>query len=244
MFDHKVLPELLESPNLIKEGLIMSHNIESVYNILNRLGFNPEFMHDVFGRDYVIVGGRSVTRSLNCTVIIDESDNFEEYNTFCRYINNLGYYIALITTPLLKFNNLKKFEDDMRKGVVHGIVNILIEPKYDAEVDISQFDYMYHVTSEASAAKIMKVGLTPKSKSKIAAHPDRVYLGVTKIDSIKLSQMFDDLKRGDGKVCLKIKVTKDPMLNILLTQTHLMQYIHIIIFTHQILNVSELKILP
>ena len=210
IFDHKILPLILEAPNLIKEGLIMSHNIESVYKILSRLGFNPEFTHDIFGRDYVMIGSHSVTRSLLCTVIIDEEDNFEEYNTFCKYINNLGYYISVISAPLFKFKDLEKFEAEMRAGIVPSMVNILIEPKYDAEVDVSQFEYMYHVTSEKYVQNILKKGLIPKSKSKISAHPDRIYLAVTKIDSAQLGKMFNDIAPGEGDVMLKVKVPKAP----------------------------------
>lgn len=212
IFDHKILPILVNSPNLIKEGLIMSHDIETVYKILDRLGFNPDFAHDVFGRDYVMIGSESFTRSIFCEVLIDPSTNFEEYTTFCRYINNLGYFISVISSPLINYNynNLKKFERDMQEGLIPSIVNILIEPKYDAEVDVSKFDYMYHITSKQAAKKILKTGLSPRSGSKISNHPDRIYLAVTKDAALYLGSMFDDLKPGAGNVLLQVKITKDP----------------------------------
>ena len=50
------------------------------------------------------------------------------------------------------------------------------EAKYDAIIDIPK--YVYHITSADNISKIKKIGLTPRTQSKISTHPDRIYVSL------------------------------------------------------------------
>ena len=54
-------------------------------------------------------------------------------------------------------------------------LNIFYEPKFDLKVDVNR--YYYHLTPDIYwKNKIENDGLTPKNKSKISFHPERIYL--------------------------------------------------------------------
>jgi uncharacterized CHY-type Zn-finger protein len=53
-------------------------------------------------------------------------------------------------------------------------VKICYEAKYDLLV--SKIDTLYHLTIQQYKEKISKIGLVPKSKSKLSRHLDRIYL--------------------------------------------------------------------
>lgn len=58
------------------------------------------------------------------------------------------------------------------------MLTMTFEAKYtkDAKDIISHLKYLYHATPASKVDKILKTGLSPRSGSKIAHHPDRVYL--------------------------------------------------------------------
>ncbi len=210
IFVHKILPEILEERYLIKKGLIMSYRVGAVCKILSRLGFESVFMEDILGRDYFKMGTVSYNRSILCSVLIDAQDNFNEYYTFIRFINDFGYFMSQIFIDKIKiYTDHTEFEMDKNSGIVSGIVKILIEPIYDTEIDTSHFEYMYHVTSDLALPMILKKGLSFKSKRKLSKHPDRIYLAVTKDSAIYLAEMFEDLELGSGFILLKVKVPRN-----------------------------------
>lgn len=86
-------------------------------------------------------------------------------------INNLGYFIssAFKGDDSIEISKLKREE---LEDVICS--NIFIEPKYDYQVDIPNI--LYHASPLKFKDKILKIGLTPKSASKLAYHPDRIYL--------------------------------------------------------------------
>jgi hypothetical protein len=61
------------------------------------------------------------------------------------------------------------------------IYTLMFESKTGTIVDYDKLpDILYHVSDTKYLDKILKVGLVPKSKSKKAYHPDRIYLATDK----------------------------------------------------------------
>jgi hypothetical protein len=54
------------------------------------------------------------------------------------------------------------------------VIQVNIEAKYDTEQQPEE--YYYHLVPDIFLDKVELKGLTPKTKSKIATHPERVYL--------------------------------------------------------------------
>jgi hypothetical protein len=94
-----------------------------------------------------------------------------------RIESYLGYSPAHISTP----NGNAKYD-------YNTVISLLDKPpfaiyfdaKYDQE--LSQKDIpplIYHVSPSIHEEKILKIGLVAKSKNKLSAHPERIYLGIS-----------------------------------------------------------------
>jgi len=107
-----------------------------------------------------------------------EKINNTDLGRLLSLMNNLGWYpslmlIGFFSTEKVKFDEIKYLEllNDGKN------VNVLFEAKYNLELDEKDLpDIMYHLTSKKSIEKITKIGLSPRSKNKIAKHAERVYL--------------------------------------------------------------------
>lgn len=114
--------------------------------------------------------------------------------------NNLGYFPSIIKYEL---NNqaeqyTKKYSPpSFRNLILNEEPTYLIfffEAKYDPLVEVPQ--YVYHLTTNRFIDKIKQIGLTPKTLSKRSAHPERIYVSLTKKDS---DFLFKGLKQHFGK---------------------------------------------
>ena len=68
-----------------------------------------------------------------------------------------------------------------------------IEPKFVPELELYEYDILYHVTPSISVPKILKIGLCPRTKNKTSSHPDRVFLTKDEDDAIFLAKKFRKL---------------------------------------------------
>ena len=66
-------------------------------------------------------------------------------------------------------------------------------------------NYLYHITKRNKLDKILRFGLQPKSQSKKAYHPERVYL---LSENIPYNTLKKYKKQLDGDVILKIDLSK------------------------------------
>jgi hypothetical protein len=138
---------------------------------------------------------------------------FISYCSFYKFTNDVG-------VDNCKFSELGNFNiSDDTKFIIFKV-----EPKYDVEVDVSNFKYLYHITFDCYyesklntiklGNKIQDVGLTPKTKSKLSNHPERVYLLTDKDSIIGLANALyrktkSDIKKYIKKIyILKIDTTK------------------------------------
>jgi len=99
-------------------------------------------------------------------IINNQFENIDEIN---KFMDSFGWFTAKING--FKFNektlNIKKQTADD--------IHIRYEGKFDTQIIPSE-KYYYHVTPDIYWTKIESDGLTPKSKSKLSNHPERIYL--------------------------------------------------------------------
>ena len=100
----------------------------------------------------------------------------------------------------------------------YSSICLLFESKYDTKV-VDMPDYIYHVTNKQNLKKIDLQGLVPRSKSKLAFHPHRIYFSLTIDDAKDLIPRFSELEKKDkDDYCilklstedLKVKFYEDP----------------------------------
>jgi hypothetical protein len=124
---------------------------------------------------------------LNFTKNLDET----EFNHLLRLINNLGWFISavLISHSSMnweKFNYTKFIQTEMNTPWV----SFQLEAKFDVELNIHDYDILYHVSPSINKNKILRIGLVPKTKSKKMSHPERIYLTDNENDSNVIAFQF------------------------------------------------------
>jgi hypothetical protein len=109
----------------------------------------------------------------------------QKFDNIIKVINNLGWYPSYYIEFTIGYTNSYKFEkNEFLNFIKTKDANLYFEAKYD--LGLSQMDLgnvAYHITPLIYKEKIMKIGLAPKSKSKIADQPSRIYLCYTKNDA-------------------------------------------------------------
>lgn len=111
---------------------------------------------------------------------------FDHIDTFI--INRGGWFPS--TMEITKLSGIKRylkysFSDIIRIHDEIDSIRIDYESKFDKEEnDIP--DKLYHLTIKEYQKKINKIGLIPRSKSKLSSHLDRVYVCKTYQDCIDL----------------------------------------------------------
>jgi len=184
----------------LQEGLIKTVPIDQAMEVMEREVKNyPEldFLND---NNTIILGFKPSY----------PSDQDIKYSTGTFYdpkiskvltlANNLGYFPSIIKYEL---NNqadqyTKKYTpSSFRDLILNEKPTYLIfffEAKYDPVIEVPQ--YVYHITSTKFSNKIKQIGLTPKTLEKRSAHPERIYVSLSKKDS---DFLFKGLKQHFGK---------------------------------------------
>lgn len=173
---------------LVFEGLIASVSLITAQSLLYRnLSMVKELQKiDIENRGVVILKFENPISEKTALFIL-------------KLINNIGYFPA----GILRGGGYSKYEFKNLVDNKYGFW-LCIEPKYDQMITITKD--LYHVTPNSKLEKIKRIGLTPKSMSKLSNHPDRIYLAVNELgaDFIReqLAQYNEDL------VTLKIDIEK------------------------------------
>jgi hypothetical protein len=109
---------------------------------------------------------------------------FKYWGEISKFLDTFGWYpsyIALVTEDFFggflkdkgKYSN-ESMNTMMKSADDEDAIQISIEAKYDTEQQPEK--YYYHLVPDIYLDKVELKGLTPKTKSKIATHPERVYL--------------------------------------------------------------------
>jgi len=124
-----------------------------------------------------------------------ENLNEKELIQLLKVINKFGWFVSAV----LVFGSSparKKFDyDDFVKNDLNKqLLSFQLEAKYDEELNIYNFKVLYHVSPSIHKDKILKIGLVPKSKEKISAHPERIYFADNEDDVSVLAFQFQKMK--------------------------------------------------
>jgi len=153
----------------IYEGLITSHPLYRVIMILSKnLDVKPNYKNNTFVLQYQFseIYGKAKL----------------EMNKILQLTNNLGWFPSYMSSYNMNNTKFQKMRWDekflnFKKFILDGLIKTTFsfEAKYD--IPFTEFpDKMYHVCKSKNVDKILTIGLAPKSRSKKAFHPERVYL--------------------------------------------------------------------
>lgn len=102
-----------------------------------------------------------------------DSNNIWEVEDLIKFMDGFGWYPSVMDDG--------KFTQDALDKTIVGIAKdktststITFEKKFDDKVELEP--YYFHITSDVYADEIEKIGLVPKSHSKLTTHPGRIYL--------------------------------------------------------------------
>jgi hypothetical protein len=127
-------------------------------------------------------------------------------------VNNLGWFISRVKITVNDRTTLGNWSDkilDIAEKIES--INIYFEAKYDYKIDRNKIpEVLYHITPTKYWNKISKIGLIPKSRSKMTYHPERVYLAKNIEDVEKLGPKFYQYTNERDWTILKINTALIP----------------------------------
>ncbi len=148
------------------EGLDMTHSRATTIGMLKTWGKyrdrKSEIIPYVEGEDKVIISIKNSSK--------------DEFDNIIRLINNMGWFPSVYYLE----NQPKKYDYNTFIKLIESNYELLLEikAKFDIQVDsdtIDSIDELYHISPTVNEDKILKIGLAPKNKEKIATHPSRIY---------------------------------------------------------------------
>lgn len=100
----------------------------------------------------------------------ENTGSFKEINDF---MSAYGWFPAMILSSGLKFN-----KENLKNSIKNSkyVFDIRYEAKFDFDLNNKDNNIFYHLTPDLYYKKIQLFGLTPKNKSKLSNHPERIYL--------------------------------------------------------------------
>jgi hypothetical protein len=155
----------------LTEGLIKTTNIDKTLNLLKKS----------FHKGYHYIKRDNNTFTVN---FIHVTKN--DLEPFLQTANNLGWFPSYMVVPDKRGTNTE-FQGKWDKNrFSEGETYVSFEAKYDEQVVENIPKILYHASPSKNADKILKIGLSPRSRSKKSFHPERVYVSssLTKIKNI------------------------------------------------------------
>ncbi len=203
------LYKLNEAQYMLNEGLIRTTDIQTTMRLLHT--FAGKHHNIVVSTKEIEWPGSGPNNGLTVNIGgIDNQADVITYKQIIQLLDNLGWFPSFISFP-----SGTKYSEKTALRIIdtyQGII-LVVEAKFDTEVALKderiKNNKLYHVTLSAHVPKIKKIGLVPKAHGKIADHPDRVYLALTKQAALSMAEMFGRLS-GEGKTLLEIDVTDLP----------------------------------
>ena len=181
-----LLKNYKEEYNLnLKEGLIKTTNRGKSINIIKKNFPNLEINSS---KEYNSFDIKGITQ--------------EELTPLLKLTNNLGWFPSWINSPFYT----GKYFDEVEINITS---KIRFEAKYDEVVEKIP-TALYHITPPLNTDKILKKGLSPKSRSKASYHPERVYLLINPSEAEDLANMFYQKTGENMWNLLKIDTTLIP----------------------------------
>ena len=186
----------------IQEGLIKTTPIGEAVYILKKQFPNWIFQYDKGDKDFTIE-----------ILKIKEGIQPEYFEKLIPLLNNLGWFISYIEIHGDGIEIKDKYNEKIVKNAFQNkkVYSIYLEceAKFDQKVNKIP-SFLYHVAPLRSWDKIQKIGLIPKSRSKKAYHPERVYLGKDEKNTSNLAPKFYQSEGIKDWVLLKINTNMVP----------------------------------
>lgn len=190
--------------DFLSEGLIKTTDVNTAVKKLESMFRSNNFKNMIFSANGDDDGHISIG-------IVNNGKTMEFSEKLASLLNVLGYYISNITIVDNSEENfsmpksMDEFLNAMKKHAKDKSVrefHIIMEPKFE-KPEKEKFTYLYHVTEKKHLEKILKIGLVPRSKSKLSYHPERIYLA----NNSALSAIFDKYKEFVKEpILLKVNV--------------------------------------
>jgi hypothetical protein len=186
----------------LKEGLIKSTPIGEAVFILKKQFPNWGFEYKKGDKDFSIE-----------ILKIKDGIRLEYFEKLLPLLNNLGYFISYMGVQgkniLLKDKYNEKIVKNTFQNPNIDSIYLVCEAKFDEKVNKVP-EFLYHISPLKYWEKIQKVGLVPKSRSKKAFHPERVYLGKDEKSTSSLAPKFYQIEGNKDWVLLKIDTSMIP----------------------------------
>lgn len=186
----------------LKEGLIKSAPIGETVFILKKQFTDWIFQYEKGDKDFTIE-----------ILKLKNGIQLKYFEKLLPLLNNLGYFISYVeiygdNISIKDKYNEKTTKNAFQNSKIHSIY-LECESKFDQMVNkIPKF--LYHITPLKNWEKIQKIGLAPKSRSKKAYHPERVYLGKNEKNTSTLAFDFYQIVGIKAWVLLKINTSMIP----------------------------------
>jgi len=177
-----------EYVELIKEGLIRTHNIINCESSLERelylIGF--KFKIKIYSK-----------LKFDLTLLNTNNFDFVDFEYIIDYIEDqLGYFSSYITVENNIGKNGFKFDKKYLSNKYKSI-KIIFEAKYDDgfyKNDIKVPNVAYHLSPVNNEDKINRIGLLVKTHNRKGEYPERIYLfrNINDCDKLLKSLKYDD----------------------------------------------------
>lgn len=188
-FKNKHTQNALAAQGALYEGLIKSYHPSQLMRSIEQIDPNVKSR---FNRHNPGVMNITINPSKTNTATVNQIIHKIEV---CGWFPAIAGFQVGDQDPVFSkdINKIVSELDWIAKQAVSSTLVISIEAKYGYDVTediLKRYEFLYHVTPTHAVPKIMKIGLTPKTRSKLANHPDRIYLALTRPDIEHLIPQF------------------------------------------------------
>lgn len=198
-FNSPYIINLLAEQVKLYEGLIKSYSPEETISIIKREDPNCKVEYHKTEPGKMVIHLNKKSDSLKIKKVIHKIEVCGWFPTMATVVSDTRLSDKNIEKVLSAFESCKG-----------GDLYIGVEAKYNLEITnqiIKDHKFLYHLTPTKYLEKVMKIGLTPKTRSKIANHPDRIYFGLSVKSINVLKPQFKAITKISDWAILKIDVS-------------------------------------
>jgi hypothetical protein len=170
-FDYRAIQVkvLLEQQKYLKlyEGLIQTYSVADTIKGLDLL--NKKYDLNV---NYSFIESEA-NKALPYIKILLKKDSLDSRERIVNFFRTCGWYlIDILDKDGVSFkNSIDSYQE------IDSILYFIFRAKFDIEIEEKKWPkFLYHVTPYVFLDKIMKIGLVPKSLSKLVKHEDHIYM--------------------------------------------------------------------
>lgn len=190
----------------VYEGLIKTIDIDKATEIINKQFGNLPGIDIVNSNKEIKVGFEPQYLDPKTSKYVNSSVYDQNISKLLQLANNLGYFPSVFVYEKHNKTEVEKYSNSKLRQIMDEVEpDFLVfnfEKKYDEVVEVPEF--IYHITDKKYLDKIKSIGLTPKTKSKLASHPERIYITLNKDDALYLWKKMRIFIPKEQGILLKI----------------------------------------